>query len=43
MRIKKKKEKRQRLAVVFFSFGNVSTFRKEGFVSSKNPHHAAKK
>ena len=28
---------------VFFSFGNVSTFRKDGFVSSKNPHHAAKK
>ena len=28
---------------VFFHFGNVSTFRKDGFVSSKNPHHAAKK
>ena len=28
---------------VFFSFSNVSTFRKDGFVSSKNPHHAAKK
>ena len=36
---------RGKIAVMlsFFHFGNVSTFRKDGFVSSKNPHHAAKK